>query len=1032
MDISEANSNLTGFGGDASENANTNANAAGQQLTHTKSNNHGKSEGTENSRKDWVSSSSPSGNETSPAQITTPPGRKCLTNPSTPYANENRDNKEGNLIVFESDVFRIPKEAIRSHTGNIIDRKHSKVEFKVLRLLGQGTFAQVFKCKDLATGKLVAVKVVKNKTAYTKQAAVEIDVFRAMMSGEDQPRDTMVTLLCYFMHQEHLCLVFELLGLNLYEVLKRRQFLGLPMITVRALVRQALEGVRELTKHNVVHCDLKPENILLVNDKVMHSLVNTRKSEHKSPSKGSASSSANGPSPRKYQHTAPAAHEWRIKLIDFGSACFEGRTAHTYIQSRFYRSPEVLVGLPYDSAIDMWSLGCVAAELYLGLPILPGVHEHDQLGRIYEMIGPLPKMMIDEGSKSSKYFVKELSRNNAFINNFPIDPSTGVVQSPLTWRLKTRQEFIQSLSEEEKKKRGGIEKLEKPANRYFRDKKLEDILILHGERHCSTEEEKEMLMLFVHFLKGVLNPDPWKRWTAYQASMHPFITGTNLYRRDSRSDATFDVLWVPPSDPAVYHRKLNAVQKRERQKLLMRRNYSGSSGTTRQPSTRSVPVGLVDHQLASRSADPVGSVADMVGMPRLGSLPDSILHGGAASQFLNPSATALNRHESPPSSINVNFPDSGVASLQFDGGLSRLGLLNEASQASRLVSSQQLGELSRNSMTRGDSFIDRYQRTLAPAPPSIGAQLNALDKPLSTLIASQSFSGLNFNGGDTRQFRGEGDFGYALQRPGVVPGMGNDLSNPFPSAHQSRQNAIYPNLSPTAGFQRWTVGGASAVGARNPMIVPSSHQRRPRYSIPSQFDPGLPPLFNVPTSAAENTIDPVIPQASALGMDGMDRTRSLLAQQLSEQQQQQQMAMSATLDSIGHHSCQQSLGSSELAQALQIQSQQAALSAAALDPTNALGTHLFASPPQQQLHQQPPPGLTGLTAEVLSSQRELLIQHQQMLLQMQGLAAVQHRQQQAQLSEVIHQSEELLLRHGYNTNQGTDSFRDPSNNHLNM
>ena len=76
----------------------------------------------------------------------------------------------------------------------------------------------------------------------------------------------------------------------------------------------------------------------------------------------------------------------KIKLIDFGSACFEGRTSHTYIQSRFYRSPEVLVGLPYDSAIDMWSLRCVAAELFLGLPILPGVHEHDQLGRIGEMI----------------------------------------------------------------------------------------------------------------------------------------------------------------------------------------------------------------------------------------------------------------------------------------------------------------------------------------------------------------------------------------------------------------------------------------------------------------------------------------------------------------------------------------------------------------------------------------------------------------------------------------------------------------------
>lgn len=62
----------------------------------------------------------------------------------------------------------------------------------------------------------------------------------------------------------------------------------------------------------------------------------------------------------------------QLKLIDFGSACFEGRTFFSYIQSRFYRSPEVLLGLSYSAAIDMWSFGCVAAELFLGLPLFPG------------------------------------------------------------------------------------------------------------------------------------------------------------------------------------------------------------------------------------------------------------------------------------------------------------------------------------------------------------------------------------------------------------------------------------------------------------------------------------------------------------------------------------------------------------------------------------------------------------------------------------------------------------------------------------
>ena len=76
-----------------------------------------------------------------------------------------------------------------------------------------------------------------------------------------------------------------------------------------------------------------------------------------------------------------------IKIIDFGSSCFEGHTSFTYIQSRFYRSPEVLLGYPYDSEIDIFSAGCIAAELFLGLPLFPGTSEYDQLRLITECQG---------------------------------------------------------------------------------------------------------------------------------------------------------------------------------------------------------------------------------------------------------------------------------------------------------------------------------------------------------------------------------------------------------------------------------------------------------------------------------------------------------------------------------------------------------------------------------------------------------------------------------------------------------------------
>ena len=79
-------------------------------------------------------------------------------------------------------------------------------------------------------------------------------------------------------------------------------------------------------------------------------------------------------------------------MIDFGSACLEDRTVYTYIQSRFYRSPEVLVGVKYTATIDMWSLGCISAELFLGLPLFPGSSEYNQLYRIIDMLGYVKKI----------------------------------------------------------------------------------------------------------------------------------------------------------------------------------------------------------------------------------------------------------------------------------------------------------------------------------------------------------------------------------------------------------------------------------------------------------------------------------------------------------------------------------------------------------------------------------------------------------------------------------------------------------------
>ena len=74
-------------------------------------------------------------------------------------------------------------------------------------------------------------------------------------------------------------------------------------------------------------------------------------------------------------------------MIDFGSSTFIDERMYTYIQSRFYRAPEIMLGIPYDCAIDMWSFGCIMVELYIGYPIFPGESEQDQMSRIMEIVG---------------------------------------------------------------------------------------------------------------------------------------------------------------------------------------------------------------------------------------------------------------------------------------------------------------------------------------------------------------------------------------------------------------------------------------------------------------------------------------------------------------------------------------------------------------------------------------------------------------------------------------------------------------------
>ncbi|XP_009936770.2 dual specificity tyrosine-phosphorylation-regulated kinase 4 isoform X2 [Opisthocomus hoazin] len=240
---------------------------------------------------------------------------------------------------------------------------HIAYRYEVLEVIGKGSFGQVAKCLDHKTNELVALKIIRNKKRFHSQALVEVKILDALLKKDKDDNHNIIHMKEYFYFRNHFCISFELLGINLYELIKKNNFQGFSLSLIRHFTQCVLRCLQVLYQERIIHCDLKPENILLYH-------------------KGQGS----------------------VKVIDFGSSCYEHQRVYTYVQSRFYRSPEVILGHPYAMAVDMWSLGCIMAELYTGYPLFPGENEVDQLACIMEVLGLPPADFIQAASRKRTFF----------------------------------------------------------------------------------------------------------------------------------------------------------------------------------------------------------------------------------------------------------------------------------------------------------------------------------------------------------------------------------------------------------------------------------------------------------------------------------------------------------------------------------------------------------------------------------------------------------------------------------------------------
>lgn len=259
--------------------------------------------------------------------------------------------------------------------GNYIISMNDHIDYRyeIVKTLGTGSFGSVVLCVDHkyaseTRNRKVAVKIIKNKLNWSLQAVSEIKVLKNLMKALNGPFEDNILNYCdHFHFRGHMCIVSEALSMNLYQFSKLNGHRGVSLAITKFFLRKIIIGLEFIHKMNIVHCDIKPENIMLS-------------------------------FPHDYDPLQPInMRNFKVKIIDFGSSSLKSETTFTYIQSRFYRAPEVIFGTDYGFEIDLWSLGCLAAEVFTGAPLFPGKTEIEQIAFFLELFG----------APSSRYILKE-------------------------------------------------------------------------------------------------------------------------------------------------------------------------------------------------------------------------------------------------------------------------------------------------------------------------------------------------------------------------------------------------------------------------------------------------------------------------------------------------------------------------------------------------------------------------------------------------------------------------------------------------
>ncbi|KAM6434880.1 dual specificity protein kinase CLK2 isoform 1-T1 [Liasis olivaceus] len=335
--------------------------------------------------------------------------------------------------------------------------------YEIISTLGEGTFGRVVQCIDHRRGGTrVALKIIKNVEKYKEAARLEINVLEKINEKDPDNKNLCVQMYDWFDYHGHMCISFELLGLSTFDFLKDNNYLPYPLHQIRHMAYQVCQAVRFLHENKLTHTDLKPENILFVNsDYEMTYNLEKKRDE------------------RSVKSTA-------IRVVDFGSATFDHEHHSTIVSTRHYRAPEVILELGWTQPCDVWSIGCIIFEYYMGFTLFQTHDNREHLAMMERILGPIPSRMIRK-TRKQKYFY----------------------HGRLDWDENTS------------------------AGRYVREncKPLRRYLASEAEEHHQLFD----------LLEGMLEYEPAKRLTLSEALKHPFFDILHLQPGPKPWDSSRDI-----------------------------------------------------------------------------------------------------------------------------------------------------------------------------------------------------------------------------------------------------------------------------------------------------------------------------------------------------------------------------------------------------------------------------------------------------------------------------------------------------------